>query len=257
MSDRAVLDLAKRPAAACNLVCFPFAGGGPGMFRSWVADVPPWVGVWSAHLAGREGRFDRPPRNDLKEQVMELVDAVQPLLDRPIVFYGHSLGATLAAHVAQELFPCADVACSLIVGARRSPWLPPYEGWDVIDFSTVSDRELIQAYVDLGATPPEVLGNQELLDILMPVIRADAELAQAASFIREGVLSVPVHAWYGRDDTCVGAEPLGAWRRITTGPFTLAEITGDHFFLNTHRTLVQDHVLPVLLSTIRRRRIPS
>jgi medium-chain acyl-[acyl-carrier-protein] hydrolase len=257
MSDRAVVDLTKRSQAACNLVCFPFAGAGPAIFRGWGATVPPWVGVWSVNLAGREGRFAQPPCSDLKLQVAELVEAVRPLCGISTVLYGHSLGAKLAAHVAQELFPGLDVPRSLIVAASRSPWSEERSAWDEIDFATVSEAGLVAAYQDIGGMDPGILGHPELLNILMPVIRADAQLAQAQPFIRESALSVPVYALYGRNDPIAGPRPLAEWHRITRGPFDVSEVTGGHLFLKTYPTFVQDFITPILLATVRRTRVPG
>lgn len=251
MSNKAVLKITKHPYPACHLICFPFAGAGPSVFRAWATAVPPWTGVWSARLAGREGRFDHPPMNDLKRQVEELVEAIRPLCDRPTVFYGHSLGATLAAHVAQELFRESPHPCALVVAARRSPW-SRYEAWDRVDFAALSDSAVLQAYRELGAMNPALFDNPELLEIMLPTIRADAELATATPFLEIGGLSAPVHALFGREDPFACAGPVAEWRRFTTGRFILTEVDGGHLFMRTHPTLVQDVINPILTTTVRR-----
>jgi medium-chain acyl-[acyl-carrier-protein] hydrolase len=254
---RAVLDLTKRSDPTCHLVSFPFAGAGPRTFRAWATAAPPWIGVWAAQLAGREGRIAQTPINDLHAQVAELVAAIQPLCERPVVFYGHSLGATLAAHVAQDLFKRAYVPHALIVGARASPWSERPTWWDRINFSTATDQQVIQAYRDLGGLDSEIIRDGELMEILVPVFRADAELAQCQQYLREGGLSCPVHALYGREDAMVGARAAGGWRRFTSGEFRLREINGNHLFLKDHQTLLQDVIIPIALSTVRSGRHPG
>ncbi|MFL6126553.1 thioesterase II family protein [Actinophytocola sp.] len=254
MAVAALVDLAARRNASCNLVGFPYAGGGPGLYRSWVAHLPPWVGVFAAHLAGREGRFDREPISDLPTQVAELTEAVRPLLDRPLVLYGHSLGATLAAHVAQELFPHATKPAALIVGARSAPWAVPCPQESMIRSETASDTELLRFFQDIGGVDEDVLANKELLDVLMPALRADAVLSQAPQYLGVGAVDTPVYAVFGDGDDLVPPDSVRAWERFSTGPFQARSVRGDHFFVRGNPSLITDVVLPAVVSTTRSRR---
>jgi medium-chain acyl-[acyl-carrier-protein] hydrolase len=250
----ALLDLAGRRDASCNVIGFPYAGGGPALFRPWTARLPPWVGLFAAHLAGREGRFDRAPIAELPAQVAELTEAIRPLLDRPLVLYGHSLGATLAAHIAQDLFPHASEPVALIVGARSAPWAVPRPHDELVRSLTASDEELLRFFHHIGGVDEDVLADRELLDVLMPALRADAVLSQAPQYLREGALDSPVYAVHGDKDDFVPSESVHAWQRFTTGRFRAIPVRGGHFFVREAPTLVADVVLPAVVSATRSRR---
>ncbi len=89
--------------AEVRLFLFPYAGGAPTAFNKWSAEFPGTVETWIAHYPGRGSRYNEPPINELDALVEKINDAIQPLLDKPFVFFGHSLGGMVAFEVARAL----------------------------------------------------------------------------------------------------------------------------------------------------------
>jgi pyochelin biosynthetic protein PchC len=58
------------------------------------------------------------------------------------------------------------------------------------------------------------------------------------------VLSCPITAVIGSEDTEVDTEQAYRWRRHTTGGFTLSRLPGDHFYLIPQRPAVLGLLAP-------------
>lgn len=232
-----------------RLICFPFAGGGASAFRLWPTDLPPDVEVLAAQLPGRERRHGEPPLNDCAEVVSALVTALVPLLDRPFAFFGHSMGAVLAFEVTRRLAAqgLAQPAV-LAVSARRAPHLagtkPPIH--DLPDDRFIAELSTFQG------TPQAVLDNAELMELLLPALRADFRLIET---YRPGPgperLDVPLWAVGGHDDGEASSEQIQAWSAHAAGSFETAMFAGGHFFLNTHRG-----ALLAALAAVMERHVP-
>ncbi|MFJ9106244.1 thioesterase II family protein [Streptomyces sp. NPDC102405] len=253
MRNRALKDLTGRHDAACHLVCFPYGGGGPSTFRTWPAGLPRQAGVWAANLAGREGRFAEPPLTDLRQQVEELAAAVRPLSDRPLVLFGASLGATLAAHVAQEIFPAMSAPATLVVAARRAPWSPSPPSRR---FAHLPDADFLDALAEGGGIDTRVRNSPELLELVMPVLRADAHLAEAEQYVKEKALNGCVHGFYGLADAAVDRAETEQWQRFTTGTFQAVGIEGGHFFATTRQADMLSHLRRILTGSLSSPSIP-
>jgi len=78
-----------------------------------------------------------------------------------------------------------------------------------------------------------VLENTELMQLLLPVIRADMELCNTYICDSEPPLSCPITAFGGLEDQKSGRECLEGWQDYTTGRFRLRMFPAGHFFLRT------------------------
>ena len=92
-----------RPAARVRLFCFPFAGGGSAVFRSWASSLESDIEVISVEPPGRLGRIHEEPVSDIKSFVDELIEEMLPLLDKPFAFFGHCLGGLTMYETARRL----------------------------------------------------------------------------------------------------------------------------------------------------------
>ena len=94
---------APRQSPSVRLFCFPYAGVGASVFRQWPAGLPVEFDVCAVQLPGRTVRLSEPPIASIPALVDGIVAAITPYLDIPFVFFGHSMGAILAAEVTREL----------------------------------------------------------------------------------------------------------------------------------------------------------
>lgn len=231
--------LTPSPRSHARLFCFPYAGGSSAIFRDWARALPPGIEVCAATLPGRGSRMLEPPLTRLSEVVAHLADAITSYLDKPFAFFGHSMGALTAFELARRLRREVGVEpeCLLVSGCR-APHLPdsdppPY---------ALPDPEFVEYLRRLNGTPEEVLEHQELLTLMMPVLRADFEAVSTYAYAEGPPLGCPVSAYGGLRDSTVSREQLAAWQKQTDAGFTLRLFDGDHFFIH--------QAAPLLISTI-------
>jgi surfactin synthase thioesterase subunit len=219
---------AEDSGAARQLFCFPHAGGGPSFYRPWCASLQPEIAIRRVLLPGREGRLEEPPFRHIADLVEPLCAALEPYLDRPYAFFGHSMGAVVAYEVARRFSSAgtAGPAC-LIVSGRRAPWLPGNHR----PVSGRPDDEFLAEVARLNGIPAEVLNEAGLLSMVLPALRADYELAETYRPLPGGRLDCPVIAYMSTSDPETDYEGVLCWREATTAEFTMRVFRGDHFYL--------------------------
>jgi surfactin synthase thioesterase subunit len=219
-----------RPNARIRLFCFPYAGGGALIYRPWVSELPPEIDVVPVQLPGREQRLREKPFTRAGALVEAMTDALRRHFEPPFAFFGHSMGALLSYEVAQRLRQLgAPGPLHLLVSARRAPQLPMD---DEEHYHLLPEPEFRDKLREINGTPEAVLENEELMELLAPIIRADFELNETYDPSQKAPLDVPISAFGGLEDEEVEKENLEAWREATTGPFKLRMFPGDHFFLH-------------------------
>ncbi|MFD6889359.1 thioesterase II family protein [Streptomyces sp. NPDC059957] len=223
------------PAAAGTepatvLFCLPHAGAGASAYRHWPALLGTAAEVVPVQLPGRENRFGEPPATRTSELVDELVDR---MLERAahhprLALFGHSMGALLGHELAHALTARGRTPDHLFASAYRAPSLPRATE----DVHRLPREELIAHLGRMEGTPPQVFAHPELVDLLLPVIRADYALCETYRFTARPPLRTPVTVFGGSEDPGVGPEHLAAWAELTTGPFRSHVLPGGHFYLH-------------------------
>lgn len=240
-----VSTLAPRPEASVRLFCFPFAGGGASAYRAWAPLFPPEVEVCGIQLPGREERFREPLLRHHQTLVAHACGGLQRLLDRPFAFFGHSMGAMVAFECARRLRRHGHAPMELFVSACHAPQLPlPRK-----PIHDLPDDELLREVGRFGGTPAQVLENEELMDLIKPILRADLALHETHAYVEEPPLETPITALAGADDPVVGPAHVRPWSAQTVGPFAMKEFAGGHFFIHQHAKSVAHLVASRLVKT--------
>lgn len=216
--------------ARLRLFCFPYAGGGAGVFRNWQRLMPAGLAVVPARLPGRESRADERPIGEIGELIEAVAEAIEPLLDQPFAFFGHSMGAMVSFELARALrrrkLPMPG---ALLVAGARAPQLRKQR----IVGPEPSDEEFLREIRRLEGVPQEILENEELLRHVLPALKADSRLGRRYVYEDEPPLEIPIRAYAGTGDARLPREVIEAWKEQTTVSFALREFPGGHFFLHT------------------------
>jgi medium-chain acyl-[acyl-carrier-protein] hydrolase len=166
--------------------------------------------------------------------VRNLIAGIRPLLDRPFAFYGHSNGALVAFELARRLtrtlYCCPE---ALFLGAKRSPQLGGERATHRLP--TEDFVEVLRGY---GGTPPELFRSEEVLELFLPVIRADFALSETYVLQDQTPLDVPLYAIAGTSDPFASVDDVMAWKEMTRSHFAFHQLNGGHFFLSTHTSAV-------------------
>ena len=236
-----------RPGARLRLFCFPYSGGGAAAFRGW-GDAMPGIDVCVVQAPGREARLREAPFVAMEPLVTEIVKAIRPMLDPPFAFFGHSLGGFVAYETARALRrEGAPMPRHLFAGGVPAPHLhvvdAPIHGYP--------DPQLMDELRRYQGTPEDVLQNEELMTLLLPLLRADFTIYETYRHEAEPPLDLPITALGGLEDADASREDLDAWRAHTSKGFVLRMFPGNHFFLHTMRTRLLGAVLQDLAPLLR------
>jgi medium-chain acyl-[acyl-carrier-protein] hydrolase len=241
------------PAARVRLYCFPFAGGGLAAFTSWMDEMPADVGekteIWTISLPGRESRRIQSRFTQMPPIVQALTEAIASCLAMPFVFFGHSMGALISYELACELRSRGLTGpLQLIVSAHRAPHLPDRHPM----VHDLPDAEILAKVRRLGGTPEEVLDSSEIMELFLPVLRADFTVCETYVYQDREPLDCPITAFGGNDDPQVSRSELAGWQARTRKPFVLHMFPGDHFFLQSCESLVLNVLAHDLRQVLRR-----
>jgi medium-chain acyl-[acyl-carrier-protein] hydrolase len=215
--------------------CFPQAGGGASVFHTWANGVAENIEIWSVQLPGRERRMFETPFTSIEPVVHAVKAGILPLLDKPFVFFGHSLGGWIAFELARSLRRSgAPMPVALLASGAGAPQVPRRNR----QIHQLSDTDFLDALVELNGIPTAALENQELLDLVLPALRADFTIYETYSYSAEPPLDCRVSAFGGEGDPRVSIEELELWNQQTSGEFSVRAFPGDHFFIRSAWQLV-------------------
>jgi len=228
--DNWVLKPKPNAEARLRLFCFPYAGASSVVFRDWPEKLPAEVEVCLVELPGRGRRMREPLHDRLLPLVQTTLAGLQPHLDKPFAFFGHSMGAVISFELARALRRHRLAAPRhLFVSGNSAPQLPGQER----PLHNLPDPEFLAELRRLNGTPAEVMQHAELMQLLLPILRADFAVCETHLCAAEPPLDCPITAFGGREDHRVRPEDLAAWQQQTTATFTLHLLPGDHFFIHS------------------------
>ncbi|KOV68783.1 thioesterase II family protein [Streptomyces sp. MMG1121] len=218
-----------RPEAPSVLYCFPHAGGAASAYREWPGALPERVEVVAVQLPGREHRIDESPCVDPAALAAAVRADVARSGVRPYALFGHSMGALLAFEVARLLSADGGLPAPALLAV--SGLEHPGAGRIRPALSRLPEPELVAWVAGLGGSPAQALVHPELLEILLPVLRADLGWLEDHAYRPGPRLTCPVSAFAGRRDDRVALPGLQAWARETTEAATVRRYPGGHFYL--------------------------
>ena len=217
-----------RPSPRLRVFCFPFAGGGASVYKGWEASLPADVEVVAVQLPGRERRILETPFRHVPALLDALEPVMAPLLDTPFVLFGYSMGTRIALALAQRWQARGSpLPLGMVMAAAGAPHQ------ERASRETLSDEEFIALLRKYEGTPAEVLAHKELLDMVLPLLRADFAIAD--SVLPALPVRCPITVFGGNEDPYVTVSSLETWRALTSGEFRTRVFPGKHFFLRTAR----------------------
>ena len=225
------------PRARVRLFCFPYAGGGAAIYRAWPQALTSNVEVLPIQFPGRGRRLSEPLFTSVEELIPVLAQALLPYCDLPFVFFGHSMGATVSFELACHLRREHNLQPSrLLVSGRRAPHVPnpsPHT-------HNLPDAEFIQTLRELNGTPTEVTEHPELMELMLPLLRADFALSESYIYRPVEPLECPLSVYGGTQDAEVTRAQLEAWRELTTGSLLSALLPRRPFLPDLGRAVAAE-----------------
>jgi len=186
------------PNATMRLFCFPYAGGGASVYRLWQDQLPSQIEVCAIQLPGRENRINEKPFLRIQSLAKELTRVIQPYLDRPFSFFGHSMGSLIAYELTQQINQkYARLPQHLMVSARRAPHLPDPDS----PLHQLPENQFLEAVQQRYNSVPDIV-------------------------------PCPITAFGGLTDDRASEDEMMAWQWLAAGDFSCHMLQGDHFYFN-------------------------
>ena len=165
---------------------------------------------------------------DFSLAAMDIFQQVKANLRSPrFLIYGHSMGAFLGLKVSALLENENILPAYLIVSGNAGPGVAIGEKRYMLE-----NDEFLKEVEALGGIKTEFLENQELLDLFIPVLKADFEVAEENEVCDTVRLATPLYAIMGSEEERV--ELISNWGRFTQSEFGSEVLDGDHFFILNH-----------------------
>jgi medium-chain acyl-[acyl-carrier-protein] hydrolase len=228
-------NLTSETAGGIRLFCVPHAGAGALTYRRWPAFLGPGIQVTAIQLPGREERLKEPGYKSLSPLIDDLVSVLAGTLDRPYALFGHSMGSLVAYETARRIRDrCLPPPVSLFCSGLSAPHLARRGG----QISRLPDDEFRHAVVQLNGFPSEVAAHDRLMETLLPGLRRDLQVCEDYVYRPAPPLDGPLSVFGGTGDNVPRAD-LARWRELTTGPFRLGLIPGDHYAMTQREELAR------------------
>ncbi|MFC5663844.1 thioesterase II family protein [Kitasatospora misakiensis] len=215
--------------AELRLFCFHHAGGAASAYTGWQERLGPRISVLPVQLPGRERRAAEPRFTRIDALVADLDRQLDPLLDAPYAFYGHSMGALVAYRLT--LLRAArgrSLPERLMVGA----YPPPHLLAPIADALNLDDRDLARWLVDTGGMSELVLRYPDWVRSALELLRDDLRVCQSHRPAGEPPLPCPIDVFAGEQDPLLPIDRVDGWARHTTAGCEVHALPGGHFFLH-------------------------
>ncbi|QXE38601.1 alpha/beta fold hydrolase [Streptomyces sp. GMY02] len=222
------------PESPRQLFCFPHAGGSASFYFPVSAQLSSVAEVFSVQYPGRQDRRKETSPDDIGTMADQVYAALREQFHaRPTTFFGHSMGATIAFEVARRFEADGGELSHLFASGRRAPSRFRDE-----NVHRRSDDGIVQELKLLSGTNTALLGDEEILRMILPAIRSDYRAIETYRCEPGTAVRAPISALTGDSDPKTTLDEAGDWRGHTTGAFDLKVFPGGHFFLGSQAPAV-------------------
>jgi medium-chain acyl-[acyl-carrier-protein] hydrolase len=210
-----------------RLICFPPAGSGTVIYQKWAAHLIPDVEMWIIRLPGRETRLREPVFTSMKPLLESLADTFSPHLTQPYLFFGHSLGGLVSYELSCYLRNYSkSMPLHLLISGHRAPHRPPLNP----PVHQADDQCFLQRIKDMGGTPDKFFEMKDLIQMMLPALRADFTIWETYQYHSEPPLNIPITAFGSDGDKDAAEEDILAWEQYTEAEFRAHMFHGSHFY---------------------------
>ncbi|MBY0084103.1 thioesterase II family protein [Brevibacillus brevis] len=227
-----------------KLFCFPYAGGLPSIYYGWKRVVSPaLLEIDPIEVRPSLIGDSMVLSTSFYEVLEDVYNRITPELgEEPFAFFGHSMGGLIAFELTRKLLQNGKpLPQHLFLSASRVP----HAYQKLVKTYNLPHDEFIESLRTLGGTPNEVLDNHEILEVFLPMIRADFQAVQTYEMNNELPKQIPVNmtVLFGKEDS-IEIQDIVAWRDYCGGECKFYPMPGGHFFIhqqmNTIMVIIQD-----------------
>ncbi|MFB7086522.1 thioesterase II family protein [Streptomyces sp. NPDC056296] len=228
---------------APRLICLPHAGGSASSYAPLSRKLSGALDVLAVQYPARQDRRAEPAADGILDLAARIADRLAAVADdRPYALFGHSMGALVAYETARILQSSGTpLPARLFLSGRGAPGPTPDRNDRLQD-----DAEILAAVRNLGGTDAAVLDDPELVDMVLPALRADYGALASYRWQDGPVLNIPLTVLVGDADPVAPVESTAGWAGQTDRDNEVLVLSGGHFYLSERL----DEVSTVVLSRL-------
>jgi len=233
-----------------KIIAFPFAGGNIYSFRFLENELlAKGISIEVIEYPGRGNRIVEPLSENidaiLKEIMPQVIQEISNLKrNEPYILYGHSMGALMSYLVAIELMNTnLTKPLRLVVSGKSAPSVPYNKG-----ISKMTSKEFWDTMQTTGGTPKELLNSEMLREFYEPIIKSDYKAVENYQYQHDKKLNYPIDIFYGNDDV-FPLNDMKPWNNETIASSKIYGLSGGHFFIYDHVSILVDYFTNTLKST--------
>ncbi|MBU3112548.1 thioesterase II family protein [Clostridium lacusfryxellense] len=214
------------------LFCLPYAGGSEAIYYKWKKELNTSIKLIPISLKGRGKRFNE----DFYESIEEAVDDIflnikDKIVNEDYAIYGHSMGSLLGYELYYKI-------SKLKLRKPTHIFFSGYKAPSIIrkreDTCNLSDSDFMKKIMELGGTPEELMNNQEIFKMFLPIIRSDFKMLETYTYKkREAKIECDVSILNGKQDT-INLKEILDWKNHVCRGFNIYNFEGNHFYINNN-----------------------
>lgn len=236
--------LTKNQNAKVRLFCFHYGGGSGVSFYPWISKIPNFVELMVVELPGRGNNMSQPLLTKVHDITILLVEEIKYYLDKPFVFFGHSLGSLISFELTKAM---KGQNLPLPVHLMLSGSMAPHTLHKRRHICHLDDEAFSKQLKIYNGIPQEVQNESSFMDMFLPIIRADMSIIENYKYSPSRPLECDITTITGKDDPTVSVEDAKAWGHHTSLSYNHYNLNGDHFFIKT----ALQQVINIILQEIK------
>lgn len=212
-----------------RLFAIPYAFGNSNIYYELSKTINPEIEVVPVEYSGHAQRYKEPLYYTMEEIVDDIYRQILPLLCDEYVLFGYSMGGTVCYELFQLLVKNGHPLpkCVMAFGSTEPDFKHKKDEFELYNLEQV--RNLL---IEMDGTEPEILNNDEVLELVKPVIISDSVALRdyIPTPAQKGALTVPLYVVRGEEEE--GLENCEkSWRSFCNSSFSYQLTHGEHFFM--------------------------
>lgn len=222
-----------------QLICFPYLGGYVNSFNEIVRAMPEDVEIWVANPPGHFGS-QLELISDIHELISLYYQEISKIIRPGSVFLGHSMGGVVSYFLLERMFQNQEkiLPKTLILSASVAP-----SSFANKQYSKLSNEDLIKQIQVYGGMPEAVLKDKELMNIMLPIFRADYGILESSAKAPYKKIDIETHLLWGENDKSENIRSAIMWNDYLVQDLNVTSIeNAEHMFIHNFEKEVVEYI---------------